>query len=254
MYTKTQSYFLFQCLLMAGLLLLTGACKKSESDPDPNTNPPATSTVCTDPTEFIFEESEGLLIIESENAVMPTGWVAHKSVADFTGTGYIQWEGNNNFGKTGDGLISYKIRIKTAGTYRIQWRSRINEGTSSSESNDAWLRFPGAADFFGKKSSNNSIVYPKGSGKTPNPKGSGADGWFKVYMNKLGEWSWQARTSDHDAHDIFVTFDKAGDYILEVSGRSKGFAIDRIALYKDDTVDTSKATDATEKESNIVCK
>lgn len=241
-----QNFSLIRILL--ALLVIVGfmSCQKQDDNPTPGTTGP-----CSDPAQYVFEEKDGLLIIETENATIPTGWVASNGVADFTGTGYIQWEGDNNFSKTGEGLINYKIRVSTAGTYRFQWRSRINEGTNATESNDAWLKFPDAADFFAVK--NNSTIYPKGSGKTPNPEGGGGDGWFKVYMNQADRWSWQARTSDNDAHNIFVTFSAAGDYTIQLSGRSKGFAIDRMVLYLD-TVNSTTATDANENESNIVCQ
>jgi hypothetical protein len=41
----------------------------------------------------------------------------------------------------------------------------------------------GRNQLFAEKGS--SILFPKGSGQTPNPIGSGADGWFKIYMNQL---------------------------------------------------------------------
>ncbi|HAS44461.1 MAG TPA: hypothetical protein DCS93_28545 [Microscillaceae bacterium] len=243
---NSQSVFAIRCIAVLLIMLSISACTKQDDSPTPGPTGP-----CSNPDEFIFEEKDGLLVIEAENATIPTDWVTANSVAEFTGTGYIQWEGANNFGKTGEGLINYKIRIATPGTYRFQWRSRINEGTNATESNDAWVKFPDAADFFGRKSDGSSTVYPKGSGKTPNPNGGGGDGWFKVYMNQAEQWSVQARTSDNDAHDLYVTFSTAGDYTLQVSGRSKGFAIDRIVLYLDSV---NNATDATQSESNIVCQ
>ncbi len=237
-----RKHYLVVLLVMVSL----GACTKQDDSPAPGATGP-----CSDPDEFVFEEKDGLLIIEAENATIPADWITSNAVADFTGTGYIQWEGDNNFGKTGEGVINYKIRITTPGTYRFQWRSRINEGTNSTESNDAWVKMPDADDFFGRKSDGSSTVYPKGSGKTPNPNGGGGDGWFKVYMNQAEQWSVQARTSDNDAHDIYVTFNAVGDYTIQLSGRSKGFAIDRLVLYLDSV---TNATETSQSESNIVCQ
>ncbi|MDW7694269.1 hypothetical protein R9C00_05930 [Flammeovirgaceae bacterium SG7u.111] len=206
---------------------------------------------CTDVSKYVFEEQDGLVVIEIENTEIGEGWVKKTDVAGFTGTSYLQWEGGNQNNSPGKGLMKFNVNITTPGTYRFQWRSRINEGDSPSESNDAWLRLADATDFYGLK--NESIVYPKDTGKTPNPKGSSKEGWFKVYQNKLGEWDWKAKTSDHDAHDIFATFEKAGRYTIEISGRSNGFAIDRIVLYLD-TVESSVATDTDQAASSVFCQ
>jgi len=92
------------------------------------------------------------------------------------------------------------------------------------------LRFPDADDFFGQKGS--SKVYPKGSGKTPNPAGASSDGWFKVYLGGTTNWTWASSTSDNNAHKIYVKFNSAGTYTMEISGRSKHHLIDRIVLSK----------------------
>jgi hypothetical protein len=95
-------------------------------------------------------------------------------------------------------------------------------------------------------------VYPRGNGQgpggedlTPYPEGASSDGWLKVYSSgdvALRNWVWQARTSDNDAHDIMVEFDNPGTYTIQVSGRSQGFAIDRMVLYKLDTYSEGSAT------------
>jgi hypothetical protein len=95
------------------------------------------------------------------------------------------------------------------------------------------LRFPTVNDFYGEKASGERI-YPKGSGKIPVTEGAGSNGWFKVYMNKVGEWFWRSSTSENDPHDIFAKFDVAGIYDIEISGRSKFHAIDQFVLFKTD--------------------
>ncbi|WP_282179414.1 hypothetical protein [Maribacter stanieri] len=53
-------------------------------------------------------------------------------------------------------------------------------------------------------------------------------------MNRVGEWLWRSNTSDNDPHNIFVKFDDAGIYTMEVSGRSKFHALDRFVLFLED--------------------
>ncbi len=177
-----------------------------------------------------FEELNGLVTIETESLDLgTTDWDNKTNAAGYTGNGYIEWTGTDHFNNPGNGLIEALITINTPGTYQIQWRNRVGNGSNTTEHNDTWLRLPDADDFFGQKAG--SIVYPHGSGQTPTPNGSGSDGWFKVYMGGTLDWTWASKTSDDDGHDIFVTFDNPGTYKLQISGRSKYHQIDRIALF-----------------------
>lgn len=178
-----------------------------------------------------YTNANGRVVIEAEQLNLGnTAWQEQANFNGYTGNSYIIWKGNDQFGNPGTGVISTKINITEPGTYAFQWRSKVGLGNNSTEHNDSWLRFPDAADFYGKKG--NSIVYPKGSGKTPAPEGAGGGGWFKVYLSNSTDWTWISKTSDNDAHDIFVKFDNAGEYTMQISGRSKEHAIDRIVLYK----------------------
>lgn len=214
--------FVHICLAM---LLVITSCSDDDSDDLP------LSSTCPEGTELLFTENDSFLLIEFENAEFEGDWVLVRDLSNATGQGYMLWKGENSFGTPGNGLAKYNLQINTPGTYRFIWRSAVKEGDNGTEANDSWLRFADADDFYGEKG-NGSIVYPKGTGKTPNPEGASADGWFKVYRsgNDL-DFKWQARTSDNDAHDIFVRFDDAGTYTMEISGRSKGHAIDKFLLF-----------------------
>ena len=180
---------------------------------------------------YDFEEVNGRVIIEAESINTPGNWQKNSAASGYTGSGYIEWVGSNHFNSPGNGTTNTTIKISTPGTYLFQWRSKVGHGTNHTESNDTWLRFPDADDFFGRKD-NGHTVYPKGSGKTPNPEGASADNWFKVFMNSLN-WSWDAKTSDNDGHKIYVTFDSPGVYTMQLSGRSAHHLIDRIVLARD---------------------
>ena len=187
-----------------------------------------------------YVERNGFVVIEAEAANnLPSAWNRRTNIRGYTGSSYLRYEGTNNFRTPGRNVYSFKFYVASAGTFRFQWRNRIAKGSNSTEHNDAWLRFPDAADFFGKRG--NSTVYPKGSGKFPTAEGAGGNGWFKVYTNDLNEWTYQTVTSDFDAHDIFVRFNRAGVYTVQVAGRSNGHAIDRLVLYRTNK-STSEAT------------
>ncbi len=250
--------------LLMSLILI--ACS-SDDDQSPDTNGGDVDIPDVDPNNggcesgaaAVFVEKDGLLVIESENAVFNnTDWTLTKSAADFSGPGYLVWNGADAFNQPANGTLTYKIRVSTPGTYRFIWRSRITIGTNGTEHNDSWLRIADAKHFYGRKG-NGNIVYPKGTMQEPIPEsegqattvpnGSGQDGWFKIYMNTASAWHWQSSTSDNDGHNIFVVFETAGDYTVEVSGRSRGHAIDKFVLFTDGVTEGSAtAVDATTSE------
>lgn len=199
----------------------------------------------------LFNEKDGIVRVDLQNpSPIANGWTAANTLSGFEGSDYLVWSGDDSFRTPGNGTIKFSIKINTPGTYQFVWSSRITFGDSNTEHNDSWLRIKGD-DFFGEKSSTGGRVYPKGSGKTPNPEGNGADGWLKVYMNNLGTWFWRSSTSDNDPHDVFATFNSAGIYDVEISGRSKFHAIDQFVLFK-----TDKSLSAAQNAalSEITCK
>lgn len=193
-----------------------------------------------------FEEVNGLVVIEAESVPLVGDWQLQTAIPGYTGSGYYVWTGSNHFNNPGNGVLEYKVNITTTGTYRFQWRSRITQGTSSSDYNDNWLRFPDASDYWAEK--NGAKVYPKGTGKTPNPAGATADGWFKIYMSQLNTWSWQARTYDNNPHEVFVKFDTPGVYTMQISARSAGHGIDRMVMYHS-TFNSTTALDINQGET-----
>lgn len=204
---------------------------------------------CT--TGKLYHEKLGLVRVDIENtSAIANGWSAENTLAGFEGSDYLVWTGSDNFSTPGIGVIKFSIKITNPGTYQFVWSSRITIGTLTSEHNDSWLRIATAADFYGEKSPG-VRVYPRGTGKTPNPLGSSSNGWFKVYMNKTGEWTWKSFTNDKSSYDIFAKFDTAGTYDIEISGRSKGHAIDQFVLFK---TDKSLAAAQTAALSEITCK
>ncbi|MEL7532692.1 MAG: T9SS type A sorting domain-containing protein [Bacteroidota bacterium] len=195
---------------------------------------------------YLFEEQNGLVVIESTSVPEFSSWNKDTSFAGFTGADYLRYEGSNLYNDPGHSRLVYKVQISKTGTYRLQWRSRITAGTSNTDHNDSWLRLPDASSFYAQKP--NSTLYPHGSGQAPNPAGAGKQGWFKVYQNVLDNWTWNTSTSDHDPHSIYARFDSVGVYTIEVAGRSFGHSIDRIVLYHSE-VSATQALDLNQSES-----
>lgn len=201
---------------------------------------------CTDPTSIVFQESNALLMIEFEDGAFENNsqWELIND-GQVSGGMYAVWEGNDLFNAPGSGLVTFQLNIQNPGIYRFTWNSAVTKGNNGTEHNDSWIRFPDAADFYGEK--NGSKVYPKDTGKTPNPNGASKEGWFKAYRsgNDLS-FKWQARTSDNDAHDIYVEFETTGVYTMEVSGRSSGHGIDRFVLFQEAVYSKNEATSVTD--------
>ncbi len=188
---------------------------------------------CPGDIGFVFEEANGIVSIEFEDNDFPQGWVLKNDGEATSGDGYMQWEGDPKMNAPGNGTVVFPFRITQPGTYRFLWKSSFRAGNDGTEHNDSWLRFPDADDFFGRKG-DGSVIYPKDSGKTPNPNGSSSDGWFKIYRSGNDTtFKWQASTSDHDAHDIYASFSSSGVYRIEISARSTFHGIDRLLLFQE---------------------
>ena len=189
-----------------------------------------------------YEEKGGVVVMEAESLNLAgTNWVVQRDskFSGFTGSGYIRSAPNNTGFSPGSGTITTKIKINAPGKYIFKWKARVGTGTSTTDANDSWVRFPDASDFYAQK--DGSKVYAKGhtgtqrnaTGTIPNNKGPGSKGWFKVYSSgAVNKWSWFGRTWDSNSHALFAEFNKAGIFTMEISHRSIGNLIDRIVLSK----------------------
>ena len=182
-----------------------------------------------------FEEENGLLVVELENLPLSDSWEVAQHIDGYTGSGYIQWAGNQFFNQTGNGPISFQVKINTPGTYIFNWRVAVGSGDDGTLHNDTWLKINGD-NFYAKQGGvhTTSRLKPKPQCHTdPNygcPNGSSSNGFFKIFGGRVGEFQWKAKTSDHDAHDIAARFDTIGVYAIEINARSSFQAIDRLIL------------------------
>ncbi len=175
-----------------------------------------------------FEEKDGMVVVEIESAPLAPGWEEKTAATGFTGSSYYEWTGGSKLNSPGYGLLEYKIKISTPGEYRFVWHSNVEHGTSSTESNDSWLRVPDADNFYALKK--NDTIRPKGVCTDDCPNGSGKDGWLKVYSSGSIDWTWSTNTSDNDGHQIYASFNNPGIYTVQISGRSEHHALDRFIL------------------------
>ncbi|SFZ92719.1 Uncharacterized conserved protein YjdB, contains Ig-like domain [Flaviramulus basaltis] len=233
---------------------------------DPNTGL-ITGTVLSGNNIGPFIEENGLVIIEAESGNLVPTW----SETNAGGANGIIAGSDDLYNQSG-GTIPYQIVISNPGVYRFNWRN-LYSGSSSTDENDTWLKFGNHSGiwFFGSKGnttetlistlqgSQTNIVFPKGSQRISaqtTPEGPGSNGFFKVYRSGGASevYDWQARVDDGSFHDVYVWFENPGTYTMEISERSKGHAIDKIALYKVDGLSYSnnQLTAATESQRGFV--
>ncbi len=204
-----------------------------------------------------FEEKDGLLTIEMESGILPTGsdWqTGSEPDPNLSGStiNYIFWGGSQSFSSLTGAPITYNIKINNPGTYRLAWRGRIGAGDSGGEHNDAWLKIE-ADDFYATKQSSATsagALEPKPN-CTSNPdrdcpEGSSTNGFFKAFMNrhpvnKPVEERWGFVTNTNDGNSfrfIWATFDTPGNYSIIVDARSSFFFMDKMVLRRTSVSDS----------------
>lgn len=200
-----------------------------------------------------FEEQNGLLTIEMESGILPSGsnWqIGSEADPNLPGSTitYLYWDGAQSFNALSGAPITYNIKINNPGTYRLAWRGRIGTGTSGGEHNDAWLRIV-ADDFYATNASSSTAtpqLEPKpGCFSNPNrgcPAGSSTNGYFKAFMNRHPvnlpvdeRWGFVTNTNDGSSFRfIWATFNAPGNYSVIVDARSSFFFMDKMVLRRTD--------------------
>lgn len=205
-----------------------------------------------------FEEQNGLLTIEMESGVLPSGsnWqTGSEADPNLPGStiNYIYWDGAQSFSSLTGSPITYNIKINNPGTYRLAWRGRIGTGTSGGEHNDAWLHIV-ADDFYATNQSNATAspqLEPRPSCESnPDrdcPEGSSTNGYFKAFMNRHPvnlpieqRWGFVTNTNDGSSFRfIWATFNAPGNYSVIVDARSNFFFMDKMVLRRTDVSDST---------------
>ncbi|MDA3960267.1 MAG: hypothetical protein PF961_05725 [Planctomycetota bacterium] len=162
----------------------------------------AALTVSVGAAEPVFWERDGIVVFEAESCPASGAWSVDREVAGFTGQAYYRWGGPNNMRNAGGGVLSYRIRIVTPGTYHLRIRNYHDHEDSTLE-NDCFTRMDGGE-------------------------------WVKTFSSKRAEWTWRSNHEFNHGSKPPAKYDlSAGEHLFEISGRSHGFAIDRIHLYRD---------------------
>jgi hypothetical protein len=192
-------------LLSAVFVLLTTAVFGSE----PNTTQAqnqieagentAYLPIVTQPDCTTYVETNSMIIMEVEAVPPVDQWSVETFLPGYTGDSYYIWRGPNYFGNPGNAVLTYPILITTGGLYNLRIHNR-HDFPDPTEENDVWVRMD--------------------------------DGpWIKAYSPINNQWTWQT-WFDFGTSQTNATFTvNPGTHTFEMSARSFGFSIDRVALY-----------------------
>lgn len=155
----------------------------------------------------LYLAEDGLVVVEIESTPQVGDWTEISDSSGHTFASYYRWTGPDWFNQPGNGVIGYRLLLDQAGDWRLSLRNKHDNPDSTLE-NDVWVRMDGGT-------------------------------WFKLYSNgsnTVGVWNWVSRfdlTNDVEAGWNLA----AGEHLMEFSGRSNGFMMDRFHLYVEPNAD-----------------
>ncbi|MEM9004225.1 MAG: DUF5060 domain-containing protein [Cyanobacteria bacterium P01_F01_bin.86] len=213
--------------------------------PQPKPNPTPAPDPAPDPASGgkIFQAEDGQLVIEAESASPVGDW---KSMT-IQGEKALLWDAaSSSYGKVPQGqTLSYEFATDEAGAYRIAMHSgRV------------------------KSVMNNSDLYHKGNPKNGERGDTGNDAFVAIINAETNEvvrkptklythlgqadrelmWG-NTFDANHKKSPAQVTLEADTQYRLEISGRSDGYALDRITLSNDGFLRDTEAPESSTKAS-----
>jgi len=181
--------------------------------------------------EEVYNESDGAVVIEVENTASPYGlWQKKTSLSGHTGSGYLEFAGNDfDLGDAKSPLV-YHFKINKAGTYVLDLHcAKMKIGEHTDWANDCYVRVIGD--------------YAAGPGPHDVPKGNASLSLLKTdtkYFGGNGDaWEWSAGDwhftggrldpgGKKNKRQAVYQFKAGETYTLVISGRSKSFRINRV--------------------------
>jgi hypothetical protein len=173
-----------------------------------------------------FLEAAGKVVIEVESLPAAAGWTLKTEHAGYTGTGYYEWTGGDA-GQGGSGLLSYPVQITTEGEYQLYVYSHQAAGAIWDMANDLFLSVPSALPVIGY--ADMTAAHKTYVGSARDHEITNRDERAALRMGLVGDWRFWVYTEE-PRRVVRVKLTK-GLHNLELSGRSQGFAVDRIVLH-----------------------
>lgn len=147
----------------------------------------------------VYLATDDIVVIEMESTPpSDPEWSIVTDASNHLFRSFYRWDGPDYFQSPGYGVLGYRFRVSTPGNYRLSLRNRHDHPDSTLE-NDVWVRMDGGT-------------------------------WIKVYSAApVGQWHW---FSNFDPGHVHANWDlDAGEHLLEFSGRSRAFMLDRFHVY-----------------------
>jgi hypothetical protein len=176
--------------------------------------------LCVQALDAVHQEVDGGVAIEVESAAPAGDWKAETRLAGWTGASYYTWTGPDLFGAPGKGTLAYAFHVLHPGRYRLLLRNR-HDFEDSTLQNDCFTRLDGGT-------------------------------WLKTFSSQRGQWTWATNHEHEGGPKPPASYElSAGLHTLELSGRSRGFSVDRIHLMREGAAggeDASRAPSPTRLE------
>jgi hypothetical protein len=148
----------------------------------------------------VYQEQDGLLVIEFESANPGGDWSFEQTVTEYTGTGYQRWNGPNLFSSPGHGTFGFDFHIHNPATYDFRIRN-YHDHPDSTEENDVWVSLDGGP-------------------------------WIKVFSGVNNQWTWATNHELSETNKPLASYElSAGQHRIEFSGRSYNFRMDRFHMF-----------------------
>ncbi|MGC6506732.1 MAG: DUF5060 domain-containing protein [Coraliomargaritaceae bacterium] len=181
----------------------------------------------------VFQETNGLVVLEAEQTASTLGqWQELSTVNGYTGTGYLEFFGNNPASGPASSPIEFQFQINQSGLYYLHLHCAretlvLNGETRTDVANDCYVRVEGNYNA-GPSPGNTHGSQAQLSTLQSNTK-------FYGGSNLAFSWATGNRLDlgGHNNKRVAVYNFQAGEtYTLVVSGRSQKFKLNRIVFRK----------------------
>lgn len=179
--------------------------------------------------ECVVEETDGLLVFEAERFELKGQWKLGYDADKASGGKYIYFSGPNSYQTVNQSnVISHTFRINNPGNYTVKWTMRQPVGERGTDKgNDAWIYLADDRGYAGSVK---------------------LEHFEKFYGRSDDNFNLNGTAEVHGLGHKWLTakFPTAGEYTLNICGRSHGLQIDRLIFFKGMSQD-----EAAEKIKNI---
>ena len=179
----------------------------------------------------VYQESGGVVVMELENTESPLDlWELNTALSGFTGSGYVEFTGNDYLRGDPKSPLTFHFRIHQGGSYVIDLRcAKIEVDGHQDWANDCYVRVVG--DF------NSPPDLHDIPGKHASLSMLKSD--MKYYGGKADAWDWASGDvkatggrldpgGKNNKRLAVYNFRSGETYTLVISGRSKSFRADRV--------------------------